>query len=72
MKTIDRLQVTAFQSLFKIRRASGMSVEVAFASAIVDTSNNTMGEAISRRPDLIKEWIKKYSKHRPFNNQKAK
>jgi hypothetical protein len=34
---------------------------MAFASAIADTSDVHIREAIAKRPELVEEWIKEYS-----------
>ena len=68
MRDLDRLQVRAFYSLYKARLSS-LGSEMAFITAITDTSDNVFGEAMLNHPDLIEEWIKKYSNPRKNQNE---
>ena len=58
----DMLQVRAFETLFK-HRVDEQGIDMAFASAITDTSDDTFGEAVLKRPELVEQW---------FNSHKGK
>jgi len=63
---LDRIQVSAFESLFKTRITpddSGRKVsnEEAFVSAILDTSDDAFEERLRTNPKLMEKFITKYS-----------
>jgi hypothetical protein len=63
MGALDRLQVAAFQALYKMRLAEH-GADVAFASALADTSDEYFQAAMKKRPWLVKEWIGRYGNKR--------
>jgi len=56
---LNRLQVAAFQMLFKLRLPE-VGIETAFASAIADTSDVCFRKAFEKRPDLVEKWVKEH------------
>ena len=55
-KRLDKIQVNAFQSLFKIKVDGGMDRAVAFATAITQTSDIVFDAAKIEQPELIAAW----------------
>jgi hypothetical protein len=63
----NKMQVGAFQMIFKRRKDDGMSNEEAIACAIVETSDDEMEKAIGGRGEKIDEYCKRYKLTSPTN-----
>ena len=56
--TKNPLQNKAFCSLYRTKKAYGMSSELAFCEAIVQTSDEAFQDAQKKRPELIRQFKK--------------
>ncbi len=54
----SKIQVSAFCSLFKLKRRHGVEILQAFVEAIVQSSDDVFAEAKLKHPHLIKQWEK--------------
>ncbi len=59
----DRLQVRAFQMLYDLRKLE-QGCDIAFASAVTDTSDEVFQRAIRRRPEMINQWEREFLSRR--------
>ena len=58
-----KLQFTMFQTLYKLRLPE-VGADLAFASAIADSSDEKAEEAIKRNPAAFKLWVENYESPR--------
>lgn len=69
--TDSPLQVKAFQSLFKAKKAAGIPNDTAFANAIAETSDEQFAIANRDRPEMVakgKVAIKRKPRKKTNNN----
>lgn len=62
IKQRNRVQVCAFQAIYKALRNDGTTSEERFVTAICQTSDDTFATIAKNNPSLIRKWLKKYSR----------